>query len=320
MKKPIYFAPMEGVTDNIFRSTYESHFGGIEKYFTPFLSPNDNKNFPEREWREIDPARNDVALTIPQLLTNKSEHFLWAVNEIAPLGYKEINLNLGCPSGTVVAKKKGSGLLYYPEELDKFLYEIYEGCPSGIALSIKTRLGKNAPEEFYEILDVFNKYPISELTIHPRIQSDYYREPVRMEYFDYAVKNSQDTLSSNLSEDNHKLFKGKLVYNGEIHSLSDVDSITEKYPDLSAIMIGRGLIENPMMLEKDFDSAKLMAFHDDLMSQYQSSFSGDIPVLHRMKELWSYWQKNYADIDKPLKTIRKAKSLAEYRAAVNLIH
>ncbi len=235
--RKIYLAPLEGVTDSIYRNTFMKYYGGVDKVYTPFLSPNSTLKFTTREFKDIDPAKNDVNLTVPQLLTNKSEHFLWACGDIAALGFKEINFNLGCPSGTVVAKKKGSGLLFYPEELDKMLYEIFDGLEMACsktgadvpAISIKTRIGKNEPEEFYEILDIYNKYPISELTIHPRIQSDFYKAPIREEFFDYAVKNS----------------KAPLVFNGDVNTIDGILSIEEKYESVHAIMIGRGLISNP---------------------------------------------------------------------------
>ncbi len=308
--RKIYLAPLEGVTDSIYRNTFMKYFGGVDKVYTPFISPNSTFKFTTREFKDIDPAKNNVDYTVPQLLTNNSEHFLWAVKEIASLGFKEINFNLGCPSGTVVAKKKGSGLLYYPEELDKMLYEIFEGLPAGVDISIKTRLGKNEPEEFYDILDIYNKYPISELTIHPRIQSDFYREPIKLKFFDYAVEHS----------------KAPLVFNGDIKTVSDIKNIEEKYPSVDALMLGRGLITNPMLaleykegLEHTaLDLTKFKAFHDELLAQYIDVLSGEKPVLHRMKEFWVHWQSQFAD-EKAIKKIRQSNRIYEYKDYVNAL-
>lgn len=305
--RKIYLAPLEGVTDSIYRNTFMKYYGGVDKVYTPFISPNSTFKFTTREFKDIDPEKNDVTITVPQLLTNNSEHFLWAVKEIAVLGFKEINFNLGCPSGTVVAKKKGSGLLYYPDELDKMLYEVFEGLPAGIDISIKTRLGKNESEEFYEILDIYNKYPISELTVHPRIQSDYYKEPVRPEFFDYAVAHSS----------------APLVYNGDINTIADIKTFEEKYDSVSALMLGRGLIANPELAQwykKGLDDAslpdlnKFKDFHDDLLSQYTEILSGEKPVLHRMKEFLFYWQQLFPNQEKTIKKLRKANRLAEYKS------
>ncbi|WP_028234304.1 tRNA dihydrouridine synthase [Pseudobutyrivibrio sp. MD2005] len=309
----IYLAPLEGVTDSIYRNTFEIYYGGVDKYFTPFISPNSTFKFTAREFRDINPETNNIKTTVPQLLTNNSEHFLWAVKEIASLGYKEINFNLGCPSGTVVAKKKGSGLLFYPEELDKMLYEVFEGLPSGVDISIKTRLGKNDPEEFYEILDIYNKYPISELTIHPRIQSDFYKAPIRPEFFDYATIHS----------------KAPLVFNGDVNSVGNINDLYRKYDNLNAIMIGRGLIANPGLAlackkgleDKDIslDLTLFKKFHDDLLAQYTEILSGEKPVLHRMKEFLAFWQINFQGEEKIIKKLRKSNRICEYRDYVNTL-
>lgn len=304
--KQIYFAPLEGITDSIFRNTFEKYYGGIDKYYTPFLSPNSTYKFTTREFNHINPEKNDINKTVPQLLTNKAEHFLWAVEEIQKLGYKEINFNLGCPSGTVVAKKKGSGLLYYPEELDNMLYEIFAGLKSDVSISIKTRLGKLEPEEFYEILDIYNKYPICELTIHPRVQKDFYKEPIKEEFFTYALNKSV----------------APLVFNGDITTIEGINHTLIKYPSINAIMIGRGLISHPELAisykkgleEAPLDLQLFKNFHDDLVAQYAELLSGEKPLLHRLKEFWSFWEINFPDKTKELKRIRKSNSLAEYKS------
>ena len=318
-KLNIYLAPLEGVTDSIYRNTFLKYYGGVQKVYTPFISPNSTFKFTTREFKDIDPKKNDTNITVPQLLTNKPEHFLWAAAEIAALGFHEINLNLGCPSGTVVAKKKGSGLLYYPEELDKFLYTIFDGIAEACsrknantpALSIKTRLGKAEPEEFYEILDIYNKYPIHELSIHPRIQTDFYKEPVRMEYFDYAIEHS----------------RANLVFNGELNSIADILSIEENYDIVNAVMLGRGLIANPELgiwynkatKSDGIDMKKFKEFHDSLLEQYIVVLSGEKPVLHRMKEFWVYWQKNFPNQEKQIKKLKKSNKLSEYRDYANIL-
>ena len=316
MKQKIYFAPLEGVTDSIFRNTFEKYYGGIDKYFTPFLSPNSTYKFTTREFNQIHPEKNNIENTVPQLLTNDAEHFLWAASEIASLGYKEINFNLGCPSGTVVAKKKGSGLLFYPEMLDNMLYQVFNGLESACNkkgcntpdISIKTRLGKLEADEFYEILDIYNKYPISELTIHPRIQKDFYREPLKPEFFDYAITHS----------------RAPLVFNGDIVSILDIDNTFSIYPDINAIMIGRGLLANPGLVlaykkgleEYPLDLKTFKSFHDDLLIQYTELLSGEKPVLHRMKEFIAYWERNFPDDTKIIKKIRKSNSINEYKSNI----
>ena len=331
---------MEGVTDSIYRKTFIEYYGGVDKFFTPFLSPNANLKFTTREFDEIDPKKNQVDITVPQLLTNNAKHFLWAAGEIIQMGYKEINFNLGCPSGTVVAKKKGSGLLFYPEMLDELLYEVFEKLPGVCggkgaktpSISVKTRLGRYEPEEFYEILEIFKKYPISELTIHPRIQSDFYKEPIREEFFQYAYKHCDIPL----------------VFNGEIKCCEDISRTLLTYGKMDAVMIGRALITRPSLAveyksyasssvenpsakdltlkEKvssdfpaDFDYKKFSDFRNDLLARYEERFSGEKPVLHRMKEFWAFWQYLYPNEEKNIKIIQKAKNLSDYKAYSSLL-
>ena len=175
----IYFAPLEGITGYIYRNAYSDIICRdrgkelISKFFSPFISPGVNQRLSRKELRDILPENNRGIRLIPQLLGCRGEDILLGIEDIKALGYTEVNINLGCPSGTVVAKKKGAGLLAYTDALDEFLYKIYE--KADIKVSVKTRIGKNSPEEFFEILDIYNKYPMEELIIHPRIQTDFYK-------------------------------------------------------------------------------------------------------------------------------------------------
>ena len=295
-------APMEGITDYIYRNTYRKYYGGVDKYFTPFLSPTSDKSFTTREKRNFDPALNDVKTVVPQLITCHADHFIWGMEQIAKNGFGEVNLNLGCPSGTVVAKKKGSGFLAYPLELDEFLYEVFNAKEKlGIEVSIKTRLGKNDPDEFYHLLEIFNKYPIYELTIHPRIQSDFYKYEVKTSYFDYAYKNS----------------KNPLVFNGDITTREDIENTSSKYPSINALMIGRGFLMCPgFNMGESFDLDKFKSFHDDLFSQYEAELSGETPLLWRMKELWAFWGESF-DQPKKIKALRKCQRASVYKDIVS---
>ena len=177
------FAPMEGITDDIFRRLHHKYFPGVSRYYTPFLSPSEGRTFSKKELREVLPEHNEGVPLVPQLLTNRCELFLEGAKILKDLGYEEVNLNLGCPSGTVTTKGKGSSFLFPErrEQLEKFLDEIFARCP--LAISIKTRLGKSDPEEFPALLELYNRYPIKQLILHPRVQQDFYRKPVRMEWF-----------------------------------------------------------------------------------------------------------------------------------------
>ncbi|OPJ60538.1 tRNA dihydrouridine synthase [Clostridium chromiireducens] len=299
-----YFAPLEGVTGYIYRNAYETFFGQIDKYFMPFISPTKNKGFTSRELNDVLPEHNQGLIVVPQILTNNSEHFIGTVNELTKFGYDEINLNLGCPSGTVVAKCKGSGFLSRRKELDEFLEEIFSKATTKI--SIKTRIGKDSPDEFYELIKIFNKYPLEELIIHPRIQTDYYKNKPNMVVF-------KDALS---------LSKNPVCYNGDIFNVKNYEELIEMYPNLDTVMLGRGIIANPVLISEIknnniIDKQVVKEFHDAVCTGYQKVLSGDKNVLFKMKELWFYMIHLFADSDKYAKKIRKTDSLNEYKSIIS---
>ena len=298
-----YLAPLEGITGYIFRNTLREIFGDVDKCFTPFIAPNENRPMNTRERTDVQPEHNEGIFLVPQILTNRADHFLTTAREIAEMGYEEINLNLGCPSGTVVAKKRGAGFLSEPEKLEAFLEEIYDKCP--VKISIKTRLGIYEPEEFYEILEISEKFPVSELIIHPRVQKDFYKNKPRMEVFRQAAGRS----------------RLPVCYNGDLFSIPDIEEFRKDFPDIDCVMIGRGALKNPaifrMLRGKDIpDVEELRHFHDLLVERYYERMADDRNVLFKMKELWSYLIYSFEDAEKFGKKIRKAQKMADYKEAV----
>ena len=301
-----YFAPLEGVTGYIYRNAYNNFWGGIDKYFTPFVSPTSNKCFTSRELNDIMPEHNKGLPVVPQILTNNSEYFIYTMHEFKSLGYDEINLNLGCPSGTVVAKGKGSGFLTQKDELDRFLYDIFKD--SCAKISIKTRIGKDSPEEFYDIIKIFNKYPLEELIIHPRVQKDFYKNTPNMKIFKEALKFSENPV----------------CYNGDIFNINEYDKLTQECSGLNSVMLGRGLIANPGLIgeikdNKMADKEKLKSFHDAVYIGYKGILSGDRNVLFKMKEFWFYMINIFSEPDRYYKKIKKAKSAHEYESIVSIM-
>ena len=304
----IYFAPLEGITNHIFRNAYNEIYGHIDKYFAPFISPSEKCPITPRERKEVTPENNQGFYLVPQILTCRSEHFIEGAKELRAMGYKEINLNLGCPSGTVCAKGKGAGFLPETLALQKFLDDIYSYAESdGVKISIKTRLGYFNPDEFYDLLDIFNKYPVSELIVHPRIKSDFYKGEPRKEYYAYALEHS----------------KCPLVYNGNIFSAKDYEEYSGSFgTSLDPVMLGRGLISDPSLADKlkgftaETDFAKFKRLHDTIYHEYQKVMSPDINVLYKMRELWSYWQTLFDGKERDIKRLLKAKKYAEYEDVV----
>ena len=299
----LYAAPMEGLTTYLWRQAHRTIFGGVDKYFTPFLSPNANLCFQRRELDEI-PGEPD---TVPQLLTNRSDHFLWAAGELKARGYQEVNFNLGCPSGTVTAKRKGSGLLAYPEELAYCLDGIFAGTPD-MRVSVKTRIGKNDPAEWEGLLALYGRYPLYELIVHPRIQREFYKGTVHRNAFDRALA----------------VYAGRLVYNGDLFTAADVAAFQAQYPQVEAVMVGRGLMADPALARRLRGGApasrqELTEFHGVLLEGYRQRLDGPAPVLHRMRELWNYLVERFEETERSLKAIRKAKDLAAYETAAREI-
>lgn len=301
----LYFAPLEGITGYVYRRAHAKYYGGICKYFTPFLSPTKNEHFTNRERNDILPEHNP-AYTVPQILTNQADYFIHTAEKLKEYGYQEVNLNLGCPSGTVVSKYKGSGFLARPVELREFLDEIFQKLD--MRISIKTRIGKNSPEEFPALMDIFNDFPLEELIIHPRVQTDFYRGVPDMEAFRYGYENSRNPV----------------CYNGDIVTKKGYEDLLSRYENLSCVMIGRGLIANPGLAEnisgqQGFDREKFLTFHEEILRGYMQIMSGDRNTLFKMKELWFYMIQMFPGNEKAYKKIKKAESIRDYETAVKSI-
>ena len=299
-----YFAPMEGVTGYIYRNAHNAFFHNIDKYFSPFIFPNQSEKFKTRELIDILPENNQGLVLIPQLLTNNAKDFIHTSKKIKLMGYNEINLNLGCPSGTVVSKNRGSGFLSKRKELDEFLEEIFSEAITKI--SIKTRIGKDQPEEFYELMEIYNKYPMEELIIHPRIQKDFYKNKPNLKIF-------KDALA---------LSKNPVCYNGDIFTMKDYKGFSTDFPSVNTVMLGRGLIANPALTSHitnniKLDKKVLKDFHDKIYEDYKGILFGHRNVLFKMKEVWFYMLPMFSDNEKYAKKIKKAEKLCDYDVAVS---
>ncbi|MBW9150060.1 tRNA-dihydrouridine synthase family protein [Clostridium sp. CM028] len=300
-----YLAPMEGITGYIYRNSYEKFFNNIDKYFTPFIVTNKSRSLKSKELRDVLPENNKGMNIVPQILTNDSEGFIITSRKLQQLGYKEVNLNLGCPAGTVVSKNRGSGFLAKREELDMFLDEIFK--IDDMKISIKTRIGKDSPEEFYELIKIYNKYPLEELIIHPRIQKDFYGNKPNLQVFKDAL-----SLSTN-----------PVCYNGDIFTIDDHNKLMKAFPEVKAVMLGRGILANPRLINEiknntntNIDKKVLKDFHDEILNKYIELFDEDRNAIFRMKELWGYMIYMFSDNKKYAKKIKKSQNLSDYNEAV----
>ena len=297
-----YMAPLEGITGSLFRNTYQEHFRKFDRLFTPFFG---NTGFNTKELCDIGPSANEGIPLVPQILSNKAEDFLHIAQRMKDYGYDSVNLNLGCPAGTVVSKGRGSGFLRYPEALDTFLGEICEKSP--LPVSVKTRIGFDDESAWPELLSIYNRHPITELIVHPRLRTDLYRPPVRTDAFRYAYENA----------------KVPLVYNGDINTVSDYERIRDAFPGIRAVMIGRGILRNPGLLGEIHGDApatdrQIRDWLADLTEKNLASYT-ETPTLFKLKEIWTYLQERYPEHKRELKKLFKAKKLYEYKNAVTAI-
>lgn len=294
-------APMEGITTYIYRSAFKKYYGGIDRYYTPFLA---SMHLSSREKNEVLPEHNEGITLIPQILSNRTDEFLEITKTLQDFGYDTVNLNLGCPSGTVVSKHRGSGFLAVPDELDAFLAEIFDKCPLNI--SVKTRLGISDESEWEEILKIYEKYPISELIIHTRLQKDFYKLPTRPHTFAAARK-----------------LGIPLCYNGDITSPEAQQAALTADPHIDRFMLGRGIIGDPELIESlsggtpARDKDRLQSFLTDICDRYLAEMSGgERNTLYKLKEIWVYLGELFTNADKYVKKIKKANRLTEYESAM----
>ena len=304
-KVKYYMAPLESVTTWIYRQAHAKIYGRLDKYFIPFLEPHEKRDFKTRELQEILPEHNENIYAVPQILTNRSEGFIKLAKALKDWGYEEINLNLGCPSKTVVTKGKGSGFLAKPEELERFLTEIFDALSGEVKISVKTRIGKEDPEEFPALLELFNKYPMEELIIHPRVQKDGYGNVPRLELYELAEKQSVNPL----------------CYNGNLYTREQIRNFAERFPGTERLMFGRGFLRDPGLLYNEGKDSKdifekFWAFHDLVYEGYQERNMGDRNVLFKMKELWSYQVYQFSEPERLFKTFKKVQDCNEYEQMI----
>ncbi len=296
------FAPMEGVTYSIYRRLSHEMFPGADCYYAPFIAPDSTGRIKGGSLRDILPENNEGIRLIPQLLCNAAAPFLAAARELAALGYAEVNLNVGCPSGTVVAKFKGAGMLGDLRGLDACLADIFASCP--LRVSIKTRLGLNSCGEFPAILEIYRKYPLSRLIVHARDRVGQYKSEPNLDAFAAALD-----------------CPFPVEYNGNLFTAGDVSAIRTRFPGLENFMLGRGAVANPALFRRVRGGAPLSAeelrvFQDRLVGLYLASGLPPQYTAARMKELWFYQLSLFPGSEKQGKAIFKARSLPDYQSAV----
>lgn len=296
------FAPMEGVTTAFYRRVHSALFGGADRYFAPFISPTSDHLFTPRELRELLPENNPGQTLVPQLLCKSGEDALWAVRELADMGYEEVDLNLGCPSATVTAKGKGAGLLRTPDALRELLDTVFAGAE--VRISLKSRLGYTGTEEFPALLELYNQYPVAELILHCRTRQELYAGPVHYEAFDYALAHS----------------RAPVCFNGNLFTAEDCAAFAAAYPAQGAAMLGRGAARDPALFRRlrggpPASREELRCLHEELYALYREAF-GAVNGMRRMKELWSYLLCSFSGAEEIRKRMFRTKDVGIFEDCV----
>ena len=304
-----YVAPMEGLTDRVWRQAHQKWFGWAgapAKYYAPFLSPPENRVLIKKKMAELAPEANPGAPVVPQLLAKDGALAAWMVGQLRQLGYTEVNLNFGCPSGTVTAKGKGSGMLRDLNKLDTFLAALFAEAEG--PLTVKTRLGVEKPEEFAAVLEVYNRYPIAELTIHPRVMRQQYRGEADREAFAKALPEC----------------RMPVCYNGDLTTVEQLRAFEADFPAVQSLMVGRGIIADPALFRQALGGPaatkeELRGYLDDLYHGYTALFGSAGCAISRMKGHWFYLIHRFDGSERLEKQLRKLREPWEYETVVNQI-
>ncbi len=301
------FAPLEGLTGDVYRRAHLQFFGGADAYYAPFFSPS-SIGLSDKQKKEVE---CESTPTVFQLLTKNPADFLLSAEALAARGAREVNLNIGCPSGTVTAKGKGAGALRDAEALDRFFDAVFaglEGAAPAIRISVKTRVGYESTDNLSALIAVFNRYPIAELIVHPRLRIDMYRGRPRMDAFSVILEAS----------------RAPVVYNGDIFSRAEYEAVTVAFPAVSHILCGRGAMANPALflelrgtpLSPPEKKERLRAMHDTILEENCRLMGSGRNLLCRMADIWNYQIFLFSRDPAAASPIRRARDLAEYRAAV----
>lgn len=305
-KYTVHFAPLQGYTDAPYRNAHHNLFGGIEAYYTPFIRLESGE-IRRKYIRDITPEFNRCGFLIPQVIAGTQNELNTILTYISKFSYKEICLNMGCPFTMYTKRNKGSGILPYPDKVNDLL-DVLTDYPE-INFSIKMRIGHNTPEEYIALLPILNKAPLCRIIVHPRIGLQQYKGDVNLN----AFKNFYN-------ECNHPL-----IYNGDITTAEYALFITEKFPEIQGVMIGRGLLSRPSLAHELINGLswteyelkdKIRQMHSELFAHYQSVLQGDIQILFKMRSFWEYLQPIMDR--KMFKGIKKSRNIDKYKNIVSL--
>ena len=296
-KIPVFAAPLQGVTDNVWRMAQHEVFGSVDAYYAPFMRV-EHGEIRRKDLRDVEPERNASTTLIPQILACQRDHALMMVNALQQMGYRRIDINLGCPFPPIALHRKGSGMLAYPElaeELFKALATV-----EVVEYSVKMRLGWDGNEQWRDILPLMDIIKPVHITVHPRIGKQQYKGELDIEQFEALLAASP----------------WPVVYNGGLRTVEDIEQTTSRYPNLAAVMVGSGLAANPGMLTPDVTPDDYRRFHDLLVDGYSEQLNGgEAQLVRHLQDIWQTFLPGTSH--KLFKAIRKSRTLDQYQSAAS---
>lgn len=310
MSTTLLSSPLQGFTDFRFRNAFNHYFGGIDTFYAPYIRLNGKLKIKQSYQLDLQPENNTTLNVIPQVMTNDADEFMFVVDYVQSLGYKELNWNLGCPYPMVTKSGMGSGLICNPTKIDEILKRAHN--ESDITVSMKMRMGYEHAAEILDTLPILDSYPLKNIAIHARIGKQLYKGPVDLEAFERCITGT----------------KHKLYYNGDITSVESFKAMEARFPSIDHFMIGRGLIADPFlpsMIKNNTttypkDRWEIFSqFHDTIYQQYDAYLSGPTPIKMKMLGFWEFFSQSFSNPQKTYKAIKKASNPVKYKQAVATI-
>ena len=294
-KIPVLAAPLQGVTDNMWRMAQHAVFGGVDAYYAPFMRV-EHGEVRRKDLRDVDPERNAGVTLIPQILACQPDHALMMVDALKLMGYRRIDINLGCPFPPIALHRKGSGMLAYPDLVEALFKAL--ATVDGVEYSVKMRLGWDRNDQWRDILPLMEMIKPVNIAVHPRIGKQQYKGDLDIGQFEALLAASP----------------WPVVYNGGLHSVADIEEIKNRYPGLAAVMVGSGLAANPGMLAPEVRPDDYRRFHDLLVDGYTEQLNGgEAQLVRHLQDIWQTFLPGTGH--KLFKAIRKSRTLDQYETA-----